>query len=169
MPGDRRSLASARLDALDRALGAIIRAGRLLVLPVSLLLFAQWPLRDLVQAHSTEANDLAQWLFALYVSLAMTYATRERAHLAADALAHRYPPAVRRFLARAAALLFLAPWSLFILIASAPTVWRSVAQLEEFPETYSPGYFLVKLAAWLLALLVLLQALLDAARRAPSP
>jgi len=169
VPGARGSLATSWLDALDRAVGAIIAAGRLLVLPVSFLLFAQWPLRDLVQAHSTEANDLAQWLFALYVGLAMTYATRERAHLAADALAHRYPPALRRLLARSAALLFLAPWSLFILVASAPTVWRSVAQLEEFPETYSPGYFLVKLAAWLLALLVLLQALLDGLRPATRP
>ena len=31
-----------------------------LVLPVSLLLFLQWPLRDLVQAYSIESNDLAE-------------------------------------------------------------------------------------------------------------
>jgi len=43
-----------------------------------------------VHAGSREASELAQWLFALYVSLAMTYATRAHAHLAADALARRY-------------------------------------------------------------------------------
>jgi hypothetical protein len=34
--------------------------------PVSLLLFIQWPLCDLVHAYSTQANDLAQWLLTLF-------------------------------------------------------------------------------------------------------
>src|SRR5689334_12500560 len=62
------------LLALDRFVGWACAAGLVLVLPISLLLFLQWPLRELVHAGSREANDLAQWLFALYVSLAMTYA-----------------------------------------------------------------------------------------------
>ncbi len=48
------------------------------MLPVALILFLQWPLRDFVRAYSREANDLGQWIFALYVSLALTFATRER-------------------------------------------------------------------------------------------
>jgi TRAP-type C4-dicarboxylate transport system permease small subunit len=159
---DRRWLATA-----DRALGALILLGRWLVLPVSLLLFAQWPLRDLVHAYSSSANDLAQWLFAPYVSLALTYATRERTHLAADALTRRYSAAARDLIARAGALCCVLPWSLFFLVASWPMVMQSVRQLEQFPETYNPGYFLIKVAAWLLALLALLQALLDGARPAP--
>jgi hypothetical protein len=39
-----------------------------------------------------------------------------------------------------------------------------VAQLERFPETYNPGYFIIRTSIWLLALLVLLQALLEAVR-----
>jgi TRAP-type mannitol/chloroaromatic compound transport system permease small subunit len=152
------------VDTLDRAVGAMIAAGQWLVLPVSLLLFLQWPLRDLVQAYSREANDLAQWLFALYVSLALTYATRQRTHLAADALARRYPDRVRQRINRLAALLSVAPWSLFVLIAGAAPVWQSVRQLEQFPDTFNPGYFLVKLAAWILALLALLQALVEMGR-----
>lgn len=35
---------------VDHALSAIIAAGQWLVVPVSLLLFLQWPLRDLVWA-----------------------------------------------------------------------------------------------------------------------
>ena len=56
------------IAAIDRALGIFLTAGGALVLPVSLLLFLQWPLREWVQAYSREANDLAQVLFALYVS-----------------------------------------------------------------------------------------------------
>jgi TRAP-type mannitol/chloroaromatic compound transport system permease small subunit len=149
------------LVALDGMLGAIMTAGLVLVLPVSLLLFLQWPLRDLIQIYSREANDMAQWLFALYVSVAITYATRRRSHLAADALAQHYQTPVRARLARLASLLVLLPWSLFILYAAWPALSQSVLQLEGFPETFNPGYFLIKVGVWLLALLVLLQALVD--------
>jgi hypothetical protein len=67
-------------------------------------------------------------------------------------------------LARVAALLCLVPWSLFIVIEAWPSVAQSVGQLETFPDTYDPGYFIIRASTWLLALLVLLQALLDAAR-----
>ena len=152
----------------DRAVAAIISGGQWLVLPVSFLLFAQWPLRDLVHAYATQANDLAQWMFALYVSLALTFATRERAHLAADAFAHRYSPETRSRIARIGGIFCVAPWSLFILVASAPAVWQSIHGLEAFPETYDPGYFIIKVATWLLALLALAQAVLGV-RRSQTP
>ena len=152
------------LALAERVMEALIGAGRWLVLPVGLLLFLQWPLREVAHAYSVQANDLAQWLFALYVSLALTDATRERSHLAADTFAQRYSPAARRLLARAAALCCLVPWSLFIVVEAWPSVAQSVGQLESFPETYDPGYFIVRASAWLLALLVLLQALLDLLR-----
>src|SRR5216684_9047710 len=119
-------------DRADRTVAAALALGNWLVLPVSLLLFLQWPLRDLVQAYSIEANDLAQWLFALYVSLALTYATRERAHLAADIVAYRFSEAARRRIGKAASLFCIVPWSLFVLITGAPLVWRSVRQFEAF-------------------------------------
>jgi TRAP-type C4-dicarboxylate transport system permease small subunit len=156
-------------DKADRLVAAAIAAGRWLVLPVSLLLFLQWPLRDLVRAYSIEANDLAQWLFALYVSLALTDATRERAHLAADVVAYRFSSATRRRIGKAAALLCIVPWSLFVLVTGAPLVWRSIRHLEAFPETYSPGYFMIKVGALLLALLALAQAMLDIARPSRTP
>jgi TRAP-type mannitol/chloroaromatic compound transport system permease small subunit len=151
--------------ALDRIVGVVIRAAGVLVLPVCALLFLQWPLRDLVQAYSREANDLAQILFALYVSIAITAATRQRAHLATDVFAQRYSQRIRDGLARAGALLALVPWSLFVLYAAWPMVAQSVRQLEAFPETFNPGYFLLKIALLLAVLLVLLQALLDGFRR----
>jgi TRAP-type mannitol/chloroaromatic compound transport system permease small subunit len=155
------------IAALDRAVATLVVAARWLVLPVALILFAQWPLRDLVKAWSRDANDLGQWLFALYVSFAMTYASRESAHLAADALARRYSARTRDLIARAGAAFCILPWSLFILVAAGPAVLQSIGQLEGFPDTYNPGYFIVKASAWLLALLLFLQALLDLLRPIP--
>jgi TRAP-type mannitol/chloroaromatic compound transport system permease small subunit len=149
------------LDIVDRTVGRLIEAGQWLALPVTLILFLQWPLRDFVHAWSREANDLGQWIFALYVSLAMTFATRERAHLAVDAIAHGYSQRWREEIARWGGFLCVAPWALFMVWAVSPTVQRSVLALEKFPETYNPGYFLVKMAALLLAVLALMQAVLD--------
>lgn len=149
------------MNLLDRVVGAVCSAARWLVLPLSLLLFLQWPLRDLVQSHSREANDAAQVLFALFVAVAITAATRHRSHLALDAFAQRIPPRVRALVARAAAILVLAPWAALLLFAGAVPAWLSIAELEGFPETMNPGYFLIRTAAVLLALLVLAQALVD--------
>lgn len=148
--------------ALDRALGAALGLLKWLIVPVVVLLFLQWPLRDLVQAYSREANDLGQWIFALFMAGAVTAATRERIHLAADTFAQRYSARARAWIARLGAVAGLAPWALFILYASRQIVWMSVKQLESFPETYNPGYFLIKLALWLLAGLLFLQAIVDA-------
>jgi TRAP-type C4-dicarboxylate transport system permease small subunit len=150
-----------RLRGLDRALAACVRAGRWLALAVALLLFLQWPLREWIQAYSREANDLAQVLFAWYVALAVTAATRDRAHLAVDALTAHRSPRWRSRLARVAAGLVLLPAALALLLASAAPVYRAVRVLEGFPETYNPGYFVLKLALVVLTAGVLLQALVD--------
>jgi TRAP-type mannitol/chloroaromatic compound transport system permease small subunit len=151
------------IAAIDRALALLLRAASVLVLPVSLLLFLQWPLREWVQAYSREANDLAQVLFALYVALAVTTATRRHAHLAADALARHYAERTRNLLARIAALAIVVPWAAFVLWSAWPIVVQSVRQLESFPDTFNPGYFLLKLAVAVLAAAVALQAVVIAA------
>ncbi len=151
-------------DTLDGGVRAVLRAAAWLVLPTSLLLFLQWPLREVVQAYSREVNDAAQIAFAWYVSVAITAATRSGAHVATDLVAARYPARLRARLARLGALLVLLPWSAYMLAAYVPTAVRSVVQLEGFPETFNPGYFLIRVALVALALLVLLQALLDAFR-----
>jgi TRAP-type mannitol/chloroaromatic compound transport system permease small subunit len=143
---------------VDRAVGATVSLGRWLALPVVLLLFLQWPLRDAVRAWSREANDLGQCFFALFVAIAVTAATRARAHLAAEAFAARYPAAARGAIERLAGALVLIPWALFVLAAGWPMVSRSAAALESFPDTGNPGYFVVKGAMALLAVLVVAQA-----------
>jgi TRAP-type mannitol/chloroaromatic compound transport system permease small subunit len=141
---------------------------RFLVLPLAVLLFLQWPLRELLQAYSREANDLAQILFALYVSVAVSDAMRRRTHIAADAFAHRFSARTRARLARAGALLVLIPWCTFVLYAAAPLIWNAVRHAEAFGETLNPGYFVIKIAVAILAVLVLLEALLEIAQPAPE-
>jgi len=156
------------IGGLDRFVGAILDLGQWLLLPVVALLFLQWPLRDVVQHFSREANDLGQWLFALYVAMAFTAATRAGTHLAADALARHYPERVRAWLFRLGVLLGLVPWALFVAIAGAKLVIPSVLSLEAFADTYNPGYFIIKLALWVLAGLILLQGVVDIFRRRGS-
>ena len=162
---DSQRPAAALLRWLDAALAGIAAAGKWLAVPVLLLLFLQWPLRDLVKAWSREANDLGQVLFALFVAIAVTAATRANAHLFSDVLAGRYSRRVQRRIAALGALLVLVPWSLFVIVATWPTAGRSLAVLERFADTGNPGYFVIKCAALLLAVLMLLQAIVDILRR----
>lgn len=141
-------------------------AAAILAIPLALLLCLQWPLRDWFHAYSREANDLAQLLFGIYVGIGITYATRARSHLTPDVLAQRYPARVRARLIRLASICVVVPWTLFILYAATPMVWRSIMQMESFPDTFNPGYFILKISVWLLALLVMLQALVDVFRPA---
>ena len=136
----------------------LVFCASLLVLPLALLLFGQWPLREWIQAWSREANDAAQILFALYTAVAVTGATRAGSHLAAFRTAAQEASAWRPW-----ALLFcLGPWALFVMWTAAPQVWLSLLQLEHFPDTFNPGYFVIKLAACLLPALALVDALVRA-------
>src|SRR5262249_13845050 len=127
------------LRAVEQVLDATAAGASVLALPLSLLLFLQWPLREWLHAYSREANDAAQILFAFYVSVAIPAATRARVHLAAGS----EKPSGHDRLERAAALAVLVPWSMFVIYASWGSVVQSVSQLEGFPETYNPGYFLI--------------------------
>jgi TRAP-type mannitol/chloroaromatic compound transport system permease small subunit len=144
---------------IDQCLDLVFESAKWLALPLSLLLFAQWPLREVVQAGSREANDLGQLIFALYVVAAVGYASQKRAHLASDFMARHYRESWRRRIEVAGILLFTMPWAAFLLREAFPIVMLSISQLERFPETYNPGYFVLKGALLLLALIQLLYGL----------
>ncbi|WP_293857016.1 TRAP transporter small permease subunit [uncultured Alsobacter sp.] len=152
------------LDRIDSIIERVVRAAAWLALPISVLLFLQWPLRDLVRGYAREANDVGQVLFALYVAVAVTAATRRGTHLAAESLAQRYSARARIWLLRAGLLLALLPWSVFVLIAGWPLYASSVSQLERFADTGNPGYVIVKLSAALMAALMVLQGIRDLVR-----
>jgi len=146
---------------LDSLIGFLLAAAKWLALPIVTLLFLQWPLRTMLGLYSREANDLGQWLFAIYVAASISAATRAKAHLAADTIARNYSRATRGRLARAGAVFGLIPWSVIVLVTSWSLVRDSTLLLERFPDTGNPGYFIIKLALLLMALLVLVQGLLD--------
>jgi TRAP-type mannitol/chloroaromatic compound transport system permease small subunit len=146
---------------LDQSVDVLLAAAKWLALPIVTLLFLQWPLRTILGLYSREANDLGQWLFALYVAASITAATRAKTHLAADTVARHYSPATREWLTRASAVFGLIPWSIIVLFTSWSIVRESTRLLERFPDTGNPGYFIVKLALLLMALLVLVQGLLE--------
>jgi TRAP-type mannitol/chloroaromatic compound transport system permease small subunit len=149
------------LRGLDRLIGRVVAVAKWLALPLIVLLFLQWPLRDLFRGYSREANDLGQVAFALFVAVSVTAATRAGTHLAADLLAQRYSARTRRRLKQMGAAAGLLPWALFVLIASKTTVLSGLRDLESFQDSGNPGYFLVKLALWVMAALILGQSLVD--------
>ena len=155
---------SSRLQHARLALRAgLDRAAALaawLVLPLALLLFVQWPLRDLVGAFSRQANDIAQWLFALYLAFALREATRRGAHLAAGLPSATAPPRWRQLLDRYGEAVLVLPWAIFVLVVGAAPTWRSVVGLEAFPDSFNPLYFVIRLSGWMLALGVALEAVL---------
>jgi TRAP-type mannitol/chloroaromatic compound transport system permease small subunit len=156
------------LKRLDRLSAALIAAAQWLALPLIVLLFLQWPLRDLVRCCSREANDLGQVIFALYVAFSISAATRAGTHLAADTLAQRYTMRTRRRLKQFGAGLAILPWALFVLLAGKTIVMSSVLGLESFPDTSNPGYFIVKAALWIMAIMIVAQAIIDLFRPAQS-
>jgi TRAP-type mannitol/chloroaromatic compound transport system permease small subunit len=157
------------LRFLEQFVEAVLAAAKWLALPIVTLLFLQWPLRTIVGLYSREANDLGQWLFALYVAASITAATRAKAHLAADTLSRNYSDATRRWLAHAGALCGLIPWSIIVLVTSWKIVRDSTLLLERFPDTGNPGYFIVKLALLLLASLILIEGVLGLFRPLSAP
>jgi hypothetical protein len=44
----------------------------------------------------------------------------------------------------------------------------SVAELEKFQDTNNPGYFIIKLALWIMALLIIAQSTIDILRPMPA-
>ena len=153
---------------LDQLVGLSVAAAQWLALPLVVLLFLQWPLRDLLRAYSREANDLGQIIFAIYVAVSVTAATRAGTHLAADALAQRYSARARHRLKQIGSMIGLVPWALFVLIAGKSFVVPSLLGLERFPDTNNPGYFAIKSALWVMTILVIAQALIDIFRPLPS-
>lgn len=131
----------------------LLRAGAWLALPLCLLLFLQWPVREYLPGPwARRANDAGQVVFALYAALAVAAATVQGAHVAARG---------RWKASRAkawAGVLLVAPWALFMVWTALPGVWQSVYGLEQFADTLNSGYFLIRVAMLVLPLLALAAA-----------
>jgi TRAP-type C4-dicarboxylate transport system permease small subunit len=148
---------------MTKAISYFVGCAAALVLALATLLFAQWPLREVFQAYSREANDLGQIIFAWYVAAGVAAASWRGVHLVvhashrgnAEKTAHSAADSSTKWRALAAAWC-VAPWAVFMLWSSFPTVVQSVANRERFAETLNPGYFAIRLALVVMLLLMLL-------------
>jgi len=102
------------------------------------------------------------------VAVSISAATQAGTHLAADAVAQHYTARTRDWLKRLGSGLGLLPWALFVLIAGKTYVVPSLLELESFPETDNPGYFLIKCGLWLMAITIIAQAVVDIFRPLPA-
>ena len=139
---------------MSKAMAGLFGTAGALVMPLALLLFLQWPLREGLQAYSREANDVAQVIFAWYVAAGVTAATARGEHLVA-----RAPARARRWRSLAT-MLCVGPWAAFMVWSCFPAVVQSVANAERFAETLNPGYFAIRLAMVFMLVLVLAGLLL---------
>jgi TRAP-type mannitol/chloroaromatic compound transport system permease small subunit len=157
MPDTHRMPSSFLIALIDKILASLCAVASFMAMPLALLLFAQWPLRELLQAYSREANDVGQIVFAFYVAVAVTAASRGHVHLASFKPSHQGPHRPRWH--AWAVLVCTAPWAIFMLWAGWPLIAGSLASLERFGETLTPGYFLIKLAMGWMVLLILLEGI----------
>ena len=124
----------------------------LLVIPLAILLFAQWPLREWVQAYTRQANDMAQLIFAVYVALAVYAASRNGTHISLE---------VKKTTGESQASwriylqwLCVVPWTFRMMWSWYGDVLRSVLGLERFPDSNLPAYFIIKISLLLMLLLL---------------
>jgi TRAP-type mannitol/chloroaromatic compound transport system permease small subunit len=150
--------------AADAVVDAAGRVAAWLVLAVIATLFGQLPLREWVGAGHILANDYGQIAHATVFMVGVAYAMRWDGHVRLDVFYQRMSRRMRLLVDLGGTLLFVAPWIGIVLWFSWATTVRSVAVLEKFPETWSPGYWLFKVLLIVFGVLVSLQALGHIAR-----
>ena len=144
-------MGSRPLDALDRladAIEAVVdRIGRVmawLVLAVVFLLFVQNPLREFVGRGQFFANDMGQLAHAAVFMIGVAYAWRWDRQVRMDLFYRGMGPRAKAAVNLLGTIFLLLPWLALVTWDAVPTVIESVQNLEGFPETGSPGFFVMK-------------------------
>jgi TRAP-type mannitol/chloroaromatic compound transport system permease small subunit len=150
--------------AIDAFCDAVGGWAAWLCLAVIGFLFAQVPLREIVHGGNNTANDLGQIVHASLFMIGIGYAMRHDGHVRVDIFYHRLGVKGRALVDLLGTLLLLLPWLGIVFWYSIPIVVNSVRELEAFAETYTQGYFILKLQLFSFTLLVGLQALANIAR-----
>jgi TRAP-type mannitol/chloroaromatic compound transport system permease small subunit len=139
------------LDALDRlanAIEAVVdRIGRVtawLVLAVVFLLFVQNPLREYVGRGQFFANDMGQLSHAAIFMIGVAYAWRWDRQVRMDLFYRSMGPRTKAVVNLLGTVFLLLPWLGLVTWDAVPTVIDSARIVEAFPESGSPGYFLMK-------------------------
>jgi TRAP-type mannitol/chloroaromatic compound transport system permease small subunit len=151
----------------DRLEAIVDRVGRVmawLVLAVVFLLFVQNPLREFIGRGQFFANDMGQLSHAAVFMLGVAYAWRWDRQVRVDLLYGRMGPRAKAVVNLLGTVFLLLPWLALVTWDAVPTAIDSARHLEQFPETGSPGFFVMKSLVVAFALTMGLQALAVIAR-----
>lgn len=120
-----------------------------LALPIFLLvvfLWAQWPMRVFASGNPRLINDMGQIAFAYFWVMAFAIACLSQSHLQ---ISDNAAPTKKGKRAWTGFVLSL-PWAIFLVYSAWPLLINSWHENEKFPDSYSPGFYLIKLALILL-------------------
>ena len=159
------------MDALDRLANTIEvlidRIGRAmawLVLAVVFLLFVQNPLREFVGRGQFFANDMGQLAHAAVFMIGVAYAWRWDRQVRVDLFYRSMAPRWKAIVDLLGTCFLLLPWLVIVTWDAVPTALQSLQIVERFPESGSPGYFLLKSLLVVFAVTMTLQAVAVIAR-----
>jgi TRAP-type mannitol/chloroaromatic compound transport system permease small subunit len=151
-------------DLIDGLNDRVGRTASWLILLVVGTLFLQIPMREFVRYGHREVNDIGQLFHATVFMIGVAYAMRWDGHVRVDILYRRLSARGRAAVDLAGTVLFILPWLFIVTRAAIPIVRNSWHELEQFADTYTPGYFLLKTQLLVFAALVGLQALANISR-----
>jgi len=150
------------LDQLANAIEAIIdRIGRViawLVLAVVFLLFVQNPLREYIGSGQFFANDMGQLAHAAVFMIGVAYAWCWDRQVRMDLFYRNMGPRTKAVVNLLGTVFLLLPWLALVTWNAVPTAIESVQIVERFPESGSPGFFILKLLLVAFAATMSLQA-----------
>jgi TRAP-type mannitol/chloroaromatic compound transport system permease small subunit len=151
-------------DAIEWLIDGIGRTVSWLVLAVVFLLFVQNPLREFVGRGQFFANDMGQLAHAAVFMIGVAYAWRWDRQVRVDLFYRRMSARQRAIVNLFGTAFLLLPWIAVVAWDALPTVWLSVQIAERFPESGSPGYFLLKSLLLAFVATMTLQAIAVVAR-----
>ncbi len=141
--------------ALERAVIRVCEVFAWLALAVVLTLFAQLPVRELIHRGHLALNDFGQLFHATVFLVGIPYALLTDAHVRLDVFHRHMSPRTRAIVETLGTALFVVPWVLLLAYHGEGHVLRSISFRENFPETLTPGYFLMRVSFALFVLLMI--------------
>jgi hypothetical protein len=120
-------------------------------MPIFLLvvfLWVQWPVRVFATGNPRLINDMGQIAFAYFWVMAFGIACLTQSHLQISNNAATTNATRRAW----SSFVLSSPWAIFLFYSAWPLLINSWHENEKFPDSYSPGFYMIKLALVLLAL-----------------
>jgi len=120
-------------------------------MPIFLLvvfLWVQWPVRVFATGNPRLINDMGQIAFAYFWVMAFGIACLTQSHLQISNNAATTNATRRAW----SSFVLSSPWAIFLFFSAWPLLINSWHENEKFPDSYSPGFYMIKLALVLLVL-----------------